>query len=300
MPDNEISGGHHWIVRPSFRIRTASGRVMGTDERPLIMGILNVTPDSFSDGGEFCRIDRALTHARDMAQQGADIIDIGGESTRPGGMTVDPDIEKQRVLPVIKELAMECRIPLSIDTRKASVAEAALEAGAEIINDVSALRYDTDMASVAASNGAAVCLMHMQGEPQTMQNNPSYGDVVEDIGQWLKRRAEAALGAGISTDRIMVDPGFGFGKLPEHNLEILRRLGEFHGIGLPLLIGVSRKSTIGEVLDKPPDQRLSGTLAAAVSSVLAGVHILRVHDVGATGDATKIAEAIRRGIGWRK
>ncbi len=289
-----------WISRSHFRIRTASGRLLDTAARPLVMGILNVTPDSFSDGGDYFRIDRAVAHGRDMVLQGAYILDIGGESTRPGAAPVDAETEKKRVLPVISELAAESDVPMSIDTRKAAVAEAALEAGAEMINDVSALRYDKNMASVAASSGAALCLMHMQGEPRTMQGNPQYGDVVGDVMVWLRERVDAALDAGVDVDGIIVDPGFGFGKLPAHNLELLCRLSELNAIGRPVLLGASRKSTIGAVLGRGAECRLYGSLAVAAAAVLSGVSILRVHDVGASLDAVRMAEAIRRGGEWVK
>ncbi len=292
--------GDIWAARPKFRLKTVSGRILETAAVPLIMGVLNVTPDSFSDGGEFFRTDLAVAHARDMVLQGADIIDVGGESTRPGSIPVDEEQELDRVVPVIDELSAECDVPISIDTRKSAVAAAAIAAGAEIVNDVSGLRHDPGMVEVAVSSGALVCIMHMQGEPGTMQDAPRYTDVVADVRKWLESRAEVLVSAGINRSRVIIDPGFGFGKRAEHNLEILRRLEEFHQAGFPLLIGTSRKSTIGEVLGRPAEERLYGTLATVTAAVLSGAHILRVHDVGATKDAAVVAEAILRGRGWRK
>jgi len=289
-----------WAERSHFRLSMPSGDVLDTAARPLLMGILNVTPDSFSDGGDFLTHSRAIEHAHKMVRQGADIIDVGGESTRPGSAAISVEQEKERVIPVVKELAAEIAVPISIDTRKAEVAKSALDVGAQLINDVSALRYDDEMASVAASSGVPVCLMHMQGEPETMQASPEYGDVVRDIIEWLRRRVEAAVSAGIEAENLIIDPGFGFGKLVEHNLEILHRLPEFHAVGCPLLIGTSRKSTIGEVVNRPAKDRLYGTLATLTSSVLSGAHILRVHNVESAMDTIKMAEAILRGKEWEK
>ncbi len=284
--------------RPPFNISFPSGKVLSTVKRPLIMGILNVTLDSFSDGGKFYTPVPALKQARKMIEQGADIIDVGGESTRPGSEAIDAKEEKKRVLPVIKELAAESKVVISIDTRKAVVAQAAFEVGADMLNDTSALRYDPRMAELVASSGMPVCLMHMQGQPQNMQENPAYDHVVDDIKEWLEERIKKAQKAGIELEKMIIDPGFGFGKLAGHNLEILRRLSEFHEIGRPLLIGTSRKSTIGKVLGKGLDERLYGTLATVTSSVLAGAHIFRVHDVGECKDAIIMSEAILRGERW--
>ena len=289
-----------WIARPEARIGLPSGASLDTGRRTLVMGIINVTPDSFSDGGRFFRPDAAAALGRDMVASGADIIDVGGESTRPGSDFVPAGEEKKRVLPVIEELAAETGVPVSIDTRKAEVAAAALDAGAQMINDVSALRSDPDMAFLAAERAVPVCLMHMQGTPKTMQENPVYGDVVGDVKAWLEERVACAAEAGVRRDRIIVDPGFGFGKTAQHNLELLRRLHELHGVGCAVLVGTSRKSTLGVVLDAGPDQRLYGTLAAVACAVMSGCHIVRVHDVGPAHDVVVMCEAIRRGISWSR
>ncbi|NLW51020.1 MAG: dihydropteroate synthase [Candidatus Brocadiaceae bacterium] len=272
-----------------------SGRVLDTGERPLVMGVLNVTPDSFSDGGQFLAPESALAQARRMCAEGADIIDIGGESTRPGSEPVSADEEMRRVLPVVEALAASSDVPISIDTQKAAVAAAALEAGAQIINDTSALRTDPDMAAVAARADAALVLMHMQGTPRTMQADPAYGEVVADVKAWLAERLERATAAGIPPDRLIVDPGFGFGKTLLHNLELLRRLGELHGLGRPLLVGTSRKSMLGAILKARAGERLSATLATVACAVMAGCHIVRVHDVRPALEVVKVCEAVRRG-----
>ncbi len=288
-----------WHERPPCRIRFPSGAVLDTGPRALVIGVLNVTPDSFSDGGRFLVRERAAEHGRQMADAGADIVDIGGESTRPGSEPVSAAEEKRRVVPVIEELAAEIGVPISIDTQKAQVAAAALDAGAQMINDVSALRTDPDMALLAAEREVPVCLMHMLGTPKTMQVNPTYRDVVGEIVGWLAGRLEAALEAGIGRERIFVDPGFGFGKTHQHNLEVLRRLHELHALGCPVLVGTSRKSTIGAVLRVESDRRLHGTLASVACAVMAGCHAVRVHDVAPAMDAVLVCEAIRQGIRWR-
>ena len=293
-----VEGRNTWPERPPFRFELPSGRVLDMGLRTLVMGVLNVTPDSFSDGGRFFRPANAVAHAHEMCAQGADIIDVGGESTRPGSNSLSAREEKDRVIPVIKELAAEVGAPISIDTQKAEVAEAALEAGAEIINDISALRTDPEMAPLAAEKAVPVVLMHMQGTPRIMQTNPVYKEVVGDITEWLQERVEAALASGIRADRVVVDPGFGFGKTVQHNLELLRRLHELHGLGKPLMVGTSRKSMLGAVLGLPEEQRLSGTVATVASAVLSGCHIVRVHDVRPALEAVKVCEAIRRGIGY--
>lgn len=288
--------GKPWTDRPAFRLRLPSGVVMDTSDRPLVMGILNVTPDSFSDGGQFYDHSAAVEHARAMRASGADILDIGGESTRPGSKPVSIEEEINRTCPVIQEVAPEVDVPISIDTQKCAVAEAALDAGAEIINDVSALRTDPDLAALAADRDVPVVLMHMQGTPRTMQENPTYDEVVRDVMRWLEERIEYAVQAGIAEERLIVDPGFGFGKTLGHNLELLRRLHELHALGRPLMVGTSRKSMLGMILDAPPEERLSGTLATVAAAVLAGCHVVRVHDVGPAMDAVRVCEAIRRGI----
>lgn len=260
-------------------------------DRPVAMGILNVTPDSFSDGGEFVEPQLAVARAREMVEQGAAIIDVGGESTRPGAAPVPVDEEIRRVIPVIEALADAVPAVISVDTRKPEVMVAATRAGAAMINDVNALRAPGALETAAAS-GAAVCLMHMQGEPGTMQRDPRYGDVVEDVFAFLADCIRRCTEAGMARDRIVVDPGFGFGKSLTHNLRLMRGLGRFSDLGTALLVGVSRKSMIGAVLDRPADQRLAGSLALAVMAAEKGAHILRVHDVGPTVDALRMMAAV--------
>lgn len=287
-----------WPDRPSFEISLPGDAALDTAPRALVMGVVNVTPDSFSDGGEFIRPDLAVEQARRLVGAGADIVDIGGESTRPGSAPVPDDVEKRRVLPVIRELASECRVPISIDTQKSEVAEAALDAGAAMVNDVSALRTDPRLGELIAERGVPACIMHMQGTPRTMQKNPEYREVVSDIKGWLSERIEYAVSLGIGRENIVIDPGFGFGKTVGHNLELLRRLHEFHSLGCPLLIGTSRKSTIGHVLGVAVEERLYGTLGTVACAVLAGCHIVRVHDVHETMDVVKMVEAVRCGINY--
>jgi len=286
-----------WQARPLCRLRLPDGKVLDTEARPLVMGVLNVTPDSFSDGGRFAERNAALTHARRLVEQGADIVDVGGESTRPGSSPVPPDEEMRRVLPAVEELAAT-GATVSIDTQKAAVAEAALDAGAAIVNDVSALRTDPEMAALIADRGVPVVLMHMQGTPRTMQRAPAYEEVVGDVRRWLAERVEFAQEAGIAGDNILVDPGFGFGKTLGHNLELLRRLHELHELGAPLLVGTSRKSMIGMVLDLPASERLGGTLATVACAVMSGCHCVRVHDVAAALEVVKVCEAVRKGLSW--
>jgi len=267
----------------------------GLGRRTLVMGILNVTPDSFFDGGKFFRLESALEHARRLIREGADIIDIGGESSRPGAQPIPEEEELRRVIPVIRALRQESSVPISIDTYKASVAEAALEAGANIVNDISALRFDGRMVEVVARAGVPVVLMHMRGEPRTMQQNPVYTDVVREIKEFFAERIAFARAHGI--EKILIDPGIGFGKTVAHNLEILRRLGEFRELGCPILIGVSRKSFIGRLCGTeenplPPSERLEGTIASNVIAVLNGAQIVRVHDVAAHKRALAIVDAI--------
>jgi len=256
------------------------------------MGIVNVTPDSFSDGGAFFDADRAVDHALSLACQGADVLDIGGESTRPGSLPVSEEEELRRVLPVIRKLRPRTGVLLSVDTTKSGVARAALDAGADIVNDTSALRADPEMASLIARSGAAVILMHMQGTPRTMQEAPRYDDLLGEVRAFLAARTRDAGEAGIAAERIVVDPGIGFGKTAAHNLEILNRLESFQTLGRPVCVGVSRKAFIGLVLGLPPEERLEGTIAAAVLSVSRGARILRVHDVGPVAKAVRVAEAI--------
>jgi dihydropteroate synthase len=259
------------------------------------MGILNVTPDSFSDGGLYLDHDVAVKRGIEMATDGADIIDIGGESTRPGADEVDEAEERRRVIPVIDRLAQEVDIPISIDTTKAAVAEAAMGAGASIINDVSALRSDPRMAEVAWVSGAGVVLMHMLGNPRTMQENPAYDDVVSEVRSALGEWAAKAEAGGIAHQRIAIDPGIGFGKTKEHNLELLASLGSFTETGYPVLAGPSRKSFIGAALgDLPPAERLEGTAATVAWCAANGANIIRVHDVKEMVRVVRMTEAISR------
>jgi len=248
-----------------------------------------VTPDSFSDGGLFLDPEVAIGHGLELAEAGAEILDVGGESTRPGAEPVSVDEELRRVVPVIQGLQGS---RVSVDTSKAAVAAAALDAGAEIVNDVTALRGDPEMASLCAERGATVVLMHMLGEPQTMQDDPRYDDVVAEVKAFLAERLEAAVAAGIKEDRVWVDPGIGFGKTGAHNMELLRRLGELRELGRTLVVGTSRKSFIGEVDGSPADQRLGGTIASSVLAAAAGANVLRVHDVAAVRQALTVATAI--------
>jgi dihydropteroate synthase len=259
---------------------------------PCVMGILNVTPDSFSDGGRFLSAEAAVSRAMAMQQAGAAIIDVGGESTRPGAAPVSEKEELARVLPVIESLSASLQVPVSVDTMKPRVMTAAVAAGASLINDVNALQAPGAMDAAAAS-GAAVCLMHMQGQPRTMQQSPVYADVVGDVRTFLAERVRDAMAAGIPRDRIVVDPGFGFGKTLAHNLRLLESLDRFVALGVPVLAGISRKSMIGTLLgDRPVDDRLHGSVAAAVIAAMKGARILRVHDVGATVDALKVVTAV--------
>jgi len=262
--------------------------------RPSVMGVLNVTPDSFSDGGRFFQTTAAVEHGRRLAAEGAALVDVGGESTRPGAAPVAAEEELARVVPVLEALS---GIPISIDTSKAIVARRALELGAELVNDVTALRADPELAGVVADRNAFLCLMHMQGEPRTMQVAPRYEDVVSDVAGFLEERLAFAVAHGIREERICVDPGIGFGKTPDQNLELLRRLGELRSLGRPLLVGVSRKSTLGKILGDP--RATNGTLAASLGAAVAayerGAWMLRVHDVRQTVEALAAAAAVGRG-----
>jgi dihydropteroate synthase len=259
-----------------------------------VMGIVNVTPDSFSDGGEFLDPERAIAHGRELAEEGADILDIGGESTRPGAGAVDAAQELLRVQPVIEGLAPDAT-PISIDTSKAVVAEAAIDAGATMVNDVTALRADPDLAAVCAETGCEVVLMHMLGDPRTMQENPTYDDVVDDVKAFLAGRIEFAVSEGIDEERIWVDPGIGFGKTVEHNLELHRRLRELAELGRPIAFGSSRKSFIGKLTGTEVGERVGGTIASNVIAYANGAGMLRVHDVGPMRQALTVAGAIMRG-----
>lgn len=259
--------------------------------RPAVMGILNVTPDSFSDGGVFLSRERALGHACAMVAEGADIIDVGGESTRPGAKPVSVQEELDRVIPVIEALHAEVTVPLSIDTSKPEVMRAAVAAGAGFINDVTALRAAGAL-EAAASLNVPVCLMHMQGEPRSMQGNPQYRDVVNDVREFLAERVTAAGAAGIGRERLVIDPGFGFGKTVEHNLELLRGLNALAALGVPVLAGLSRKSMIGKLLGLPVERRLHASVALALLAVQNGARIVRVHDVGPTVEALRMVRMV--------
>lgn len=261
--------------------------------RPLVMGILNVTPDSFSDGGRFDRLEAALAHAEQLLADGADILDIGGESTRPGAPFVSPEEELQRVLPVLQKLA-SLNVPLSLDTRRTSVMRAALAAGAvDLINDVSALEDEGALSLVAAAN-VGICLMHKQGNPDTMQHKPQYHDVVDEVGDYLARRVALCREHGVAAERLLADPGFGFGKTLEHNLALLRELSRLEAMaGVPLLVGMSRKSMLGNITgEQQPDQRLGASVAVALLAAQRGARIIRVHDVKATRQALQVWQAL--------
>ncbi|HEY1891430.1 MAG TPA: dihydropteroate synthase [Steroidobacteraceae bacterium] len=258
------------------------------------MGVLNVTPDSFSDGGNFVRLEAAVERGLQMAAEGAAIIDVGGESTRPGAQPVSLDEELRRVIPVIARLHPRAHAVLSVDTSKPEVMEAAAAAGAAMINDVRALREPGAM-EAAASSGCAVCLMHMLGEPRTMQDAPSYRDVVAEIQEFLAQRVTACIGSGLAAERIVLDPGFGFGKTRAHNLELLRHLGRLSVAGLPVMAGLSRKSLVGTLTGRPPEERVHGSVALAVIAALNGARILRVHDVAATVEALRVLSAVQDG-----
>ena len=272
-----------------------SGHELDLGRKTHVMGVLNVTPDSFSDGGLFFDRDRALKHALAMVRDGADVIDVGGESTRPYAEEVSLQEELDRVIPLIQRLSRAVEIPISIDTLKAQVAEEALAAGASIINDISALRFDPEMVSVAARAKVPVILMHMKGAPRTMQDHPSYEDVIQEISLFLEEAMEQALEGGVARDLILLDPGIGFGKSFDHNLMILKDLACFHTLGRPLLIGSSNKAFIGHILKKEPHERDTGTLATVAAAAMNGAHIVRVHNVAKAVETVKIIDAVRRG-----
>jgi len=279
--------------RTSHPMILRCGRYSLPLERPVLMGVLNVTPDSFSDGGRFAGRGAAAAHARGMVDAGAAIIDIGGESTRPGAQPVFEAEELARVLPIIEALH-DLPVPISVDTRSPAVMRAVLEAGASMINDIEALETQGALAAVAAS-GCAVCLMHKKGAPASMQTEPRYEDVVGEVKSYLAGRIAEAEHAGIARERIVADPGFGFGKTARHNLELLRRLSEFEALGVPLLVGWSRKTTLGTITGRAVDGRLAASLAAALLAAQGGAKILRVHDVGETRDVLAVWQAVRKG-----
>lgn len=256
------------------------------------MGVINVTPDSFSDGGFYLDEKKAIERGLELVTQGADILDVGGESTRPGSDAISAEEELNRIMPVISELREKTNVLISVDTTKSAVAEAALEAGADIINDISAFRFDDRMPLIATETGAPIILMHMKGVPKTMQSNPYYEDLFQEIRCFLEERIATAEAYGIKRENIIVDPGIGFGKSLEHNLSIINNLNFLEKLNRPILVGISRKSFIGKILNLPPEERVEGTIASAVLSVLKGAHILRVHDVEPVKRAITVAEAI--------
>ena len=263
-------------------------------EETGIMGIINVTPDSFSDGGKYANVEAAVMRAKQMVADGADIIDIGGESSRPGAEPITANEECRRVIPVVQALAERFQIPISVDTYKAKVAREALSAGACVINDITALHGDPNMCQIVADAQAGVILMHMQGVPATMQKTPTYQNVVAEVHAWLTEVASQAVDRGIDSSRIMIDPGIGFGKTFDHNLEILRHLMQFRGIGYPMLVGVSRKKFIGRILDLPVHQREEGTAATVAWSIINGANVVRVHDVAKMKQVAQVIDTICR------
>ncbi len=273
----------------------ATMRAMDSPAPFRLMGIVNVTPDSFSDGGRYLDHGAAVAHALELEGEGADLLDLGGESTRPGAEAVAEDEERRRVVPVVEALvAAGARARISVDTSKLAVARAALDAGATFVNDVSAFRHDPAIAELVAERGSDCCLMHMLGTPRTMQANPRYDDVVDDVKAFLEERLAFAVAAGIPEERITLDPGIGFGKTTEHNLELLRRLGELTTLGRPLLVGVSRKSFLGQITGREVGDRLAATIAANVLAYVHGASVFRVHDVGPVRDALAVAAATVR------
>ena len=264
-------------------------------KRTHVMGILNVTPDSFSDGGRYLEREKAIEHGIAMARDGADIIDVGGESTRPYSKKISVDEEMERVIPVIEALSRELNIPICIDTYKSEIAKKAIQAGASMINDISAFRIDPDLIPVVQESGVPVILMHMKGTPDSMQDNPTYDDLMGEILDFLKNAVDRALNGGINEDMIIIDPGIGFGKTFDHNLQIINTLHKFHSLGRPILLGTSRKAFIGHILDKEPQDRDTGTMATIAAGVMNGAHIVRVHDVKKGVETVKVIDAIKRG-----
>ena len=281
-------------AEPVYTLQCGSRR-LELGRRTLVMGVLNVTPDSFADGGRFFDRDRAIERGLTMAGEGADIIDVGGESTRPFSEPVSADEEMERVLPVIEALAGEVDVPVSIDTTKAEVARAALAAGALMLNDVSALRFDPGMAGVAAESGAPLIVMHMKGTPGDMQKDPRYDDLIGEIRVFLEGVVQEAVQAGVRREQILIDPGIGFGKTFDHNLQLIRDLDRLSVVGRPLVLGCSRKAFIGHILGKEADDRDPGTMAAVAAGVLNGAHVVRVHNVAMAVDAVRIVDAVKRG-----
>jgi dihydropteroate synthase len=276
------------------RVFRCGDKVFRLGERTFVVGVLNVTPDSFSDGGNYMEVDAAVSRGLEMVEEGADIIDIGGESSRPGAEPVPIEEERRRVLPVIERLARKVGVPISIDTYKSVVAREAIGLGASIVNDISGLRSSPDMADVIVETGVSVMIMHMKGEPRNMQSDPTYEDVVSEIRVFLDTQAKKAVARGVPKDRIVIDPGIGFGKTVEHNLEIIARIGELRDLGYPVLIGTSRKSFIGSILGTEVDERLEGTIASKVAAVMGGVDFVRVHDVKEVSRAMNLIDRIMR------
>jgi len=275
---------HSWLLRT---------RNLTRRQLPLLMGILNVTPDSFSDGGRFQLLDQAVEQGLRLQNDGADILDIGGESTRPGASPVDLDEELRRTIPVIQRLVREVRIPISIDTTKSEVARQALAAGAEIVNDISGLTFDPQMLDVCRSADAGICVMHIQGTPQTMQLNPSYRNVVEDVTEFLQQQVDRCLMAGIPAERMCIDPGIGFGKTAEHNLQLLQAVPHLqHSLQRPVLIGHSRKRFLARLLGREVDERLAGTIGVSIAMATQGVDVLRIHDVQPIRDSLVAWQAV--------
>lgn len=274
-----------WILRT---------RNLTREKLPILMGILNVTPDSFSDGGQFNTVDLAVARGLAMEAEGADILDIGGESTRPGAEPVGTEEELRRTIPVIRRLAREVRIPISIDTTKSEVARQALDAGAEIVNDISGLTFDPDMLEICRQQDAGICVMHIQGTPQTMQLNPTYANVVAEVAEFLQQQVDRCLMAGIPPERMCIDPGIGFGKTAEHNLELLRSVSTLQRLlRRPVLIGHSRKRFLSKILGRPVEERLAGTIGIAIGLAAAGCDILRIHDVQPIRDALVAWQALQ-------
>lgn len=274
----------------------AKGQTISFSDRPLLMGIVNVTPDSFFDGGRFLDPQAAVAHAWRLVEEGADLLDIGAESTRPGSVPVEETEERRRLIPVVTAVAKAVSVPISVDTSKAVVAKAAIDAGAVMVNDVTALRGDPAMVDAIVVSGVGVVLMHMQGTPQTMQKAPQYHDVVEEVEDFLAERVRFALERGIAKNQIMLDPGIGFGKTLAHNLDLLAQLRTFTKLGFPLLVGPSRKGFIGELVEQSVQDRAWGTAGAIALAVEQGAHVLRVHDVAGMKDVVKVAAAISRRI----
>lgn len=277
----------------------ARGRRLDAGRRTLVMGVLNVTPDSFSDGGLYADPARAAERARVMIAEGADLLDVGGESSRPGASPVRADEERRRVRPVIEAVRAFSDLPISVDTRKAAVAQAALEAGADLINDISALTADPEMPDVAARYGAGVILMHMRGTPETMQRDPRYESVVGEVRAYLAARVEDLAARGLARETMAVDPGIGFGKTLEHNLRLLARLEDLAALGRPVVVGVSRKSFLGRLTGREPGERLAGSLAAAAWAAARGARVLRAHDVKETCDLARVVDMLRKETGAR-